>query len=74
MEKREGVRLKIIAPHDRFITASDLIGALTPRTRIVSASLVRFDDGALLDAARVAAACHAQAIPPVCKRGTCLTS
>jgi selenocysteine lyase/cysteine desulfurase len=60
MEKREGVRLKIIAPPDRFITASDLIGALTPRTRIVSVSLVRFDDGSLLDAARVAAACHAQ--------------
>src|SRR5436189_3754024 len=60
MEKREGVRLRIIAPRDRFITASDLIGALTPRTRIVSVSLVRFDDGSLLDAARVAAACHAQ--------------
>lgn len=27
MEKREGVRLKIIAPRDRFITASDLVGA-----------------------------------------------
>ena len=60
MEKREGVRLRIIAPRDRFITASDLIGALTLRTRIVSVSLVRFDDGSLLDAARVAAACHAQ--------------
>ena len=60
MQEREGVRLRIIAPLDRFITASDLISALTPRTRIVSVSLVRFDDGSLLDAARVAAACHAQ--------------
>lgn len=60
MEKREGVRLRIIAPRDRFITASDLINALTPKTRIVSVSLVRFDDGSLLDAAGVAAACHAQ--------------
>lgn len=60
MEKREGVSLRIIAPRDRFVTASDLIGALTPRTRIVSVSLVRFDDGSLLDAPRVAAACHAQ--------------
>jgi selenocysteine lyase/cysteine desulfurase len=60
MEKREGVRLRIIAPRDRFITADDLIDALTPRTRIVSVSLVRFDDGSVLDAARVAAACHAQ--------------
>jgi len=60
MEKREGVRLRIIAPRDRFITADDLINALTPRTRIVSVSLVRFDDCSVLDAARVAAACHAR--------------
>jgi len=60
MEKREGVRLIIIAARDRFITADDLINALTPRTRIVSVSLVRFDDGSVLDAARVAAACHAR--------------
>jgi selenocysteine lyase/cysteine desulfurase len=33
---------------------------MTPKTRLVSVSLVRFDDGSLLDAARVAAACHAQ--------------
>jgi len=60
MEEREGIRLRVIAPRDRFITADDLIDALTPRTRVVSISLVRFDDGALLDVARVAAACHAQ--------------
>ena len=60
MEEREGVTLRMIAPRHRFITANDLIDALTPRTRIVSVSLVRFDDGSLLDAARVAAACHAQ--------------
>jgi cysteine desulfurase / selenocysteine lyase len=60
MEEREGVRLRVIAPRDRFITADDLIDALTPRSRIVSVSLVRYDDGALLDAARVGAACHAQ--------------
>ena len=60
MEEREGVRLRVIAPRNRFITADDLIDALTPRSRIVSLSLVRYDDGALLDAARVGAACHAQ--------------
>ena len=60
MEEREGVKLKIAAPRDRFITADDLIAAMTPRTRVVSVSHVRFDDGSLLDAARVAAACHAQ--------------
>jgi cysteine desulfurase/selenocysteine lyase len=60
MEEREGLKLKIVAPREQFITADDLIAALTPRTRVVSVSLVRFDDGSLLDAARVAAACHAQ--------------
>jgi cysteine desulfurase/selenocysteine lyase len=60
VEEREGARLRVIAARDQFITADDLIGALTPRTRIVSVSLVRYDDGALLDAARVSAACDAQ--------------
>src|SRR5271169_6422146 len=60
MEEREGVKLKIVAPRDRFIRADDLIAAMTPRTRVISVSHVRFDDGSLLDASRVAAACHAQ--------------
>ena len=60
MEERAGVKFKIVAPRDRFITADDLIAAITPRTRVVSVSHVRYDDGSLLDVARVAAACHAQ--------------
>ena len=60
MEQREGLKLKIVAPSGRFISADDLIAALTPKTRLVSVSLVRFDDGSLLDAARLATACHAQ--------------
>jgi cysteine desulfurase / selenocysteine lyase len=60
MEEREGLKLKIVSPRERFITADDLLAAMTPKTRAVSVSLVRFDDGSLLDAARVAAACHAQ--------------
>jgi cysteine desulfurase/selenocysteine lyase len=60
LEEREGVRLRVVAPRERFLTADDFITALTPKTRIVSVSLVRFDDGSRLDAARLAAACHAQ--------------
>jgi selenocysteine lyase/cysteine desulfurase len=60
MEEREGLKLKIVSPRERFITADDLIAALTPRTRLVSVSMVRYDDGSLLDAARVADACHKQ--------------
>jgi cysteine desulfurase / selenocysteine lyase len=60
MEEREGVKLNIVSPSDRFLTAGDVIAAITPKTRLVSISLVRFDNGALLDAAPIATACHAQ--------------
>ncbi|PWT91901.1 MAG: hypothetical protein C5B56_03155 [Proteobacteria bacterium] len=60
MEQREGLQLKIVEPRERFLTADDLIARLTPKTRVVSVSLVRFDDGSMLDAPRLAAACHAQ--------------
>lgn len=60
MEEREGVALKIVKPSGRFITADDLIAALTPKTRLVSVSMVRFDDGSLLDVAKLGAACHKQ--------------
>jgi cysteine desulfurase/selenocysteine lyase len=60
MEEREGLKLKIVSPRERFIAADDLIAAMTPRTRMISVSMVRFDDGSLLDVPRVAAACHAQ--------------
>lgn len=60
MEEREGITLKVVAPSDRFITAEDLIAALTPMTKLVSVSLTRFDDGSMIDAAKLAAACHAQ--------------
>ena len=60
MEERSGLKLKIVSPRERFLTADDLIAAMTPNTRVVSVSLVRFDDGSLLDARRLADACHAQ--------------
>src|SRR5260370_10954491 len=60
MAEPEGLKLKIVAPPGRFMTADNFITAMTPKTRVVSVSLVRYDDGSLLDAPRVAAACHAQ--------------
>ncbi len=59
MEEREGV-VKIVSPRDKFLDADDIIAAITPRTRVVSVSLVRFDNGVLIDAARIGAACHKQ--------------
>ena len=60
MEEREAIQLRVISSRDKFLTAEDFIAALTPRTRLVSVSLVRFDNGVLLDAAKLAAVCHAQ--------------
>jgi len=60
MQEREGVVVRRVAPSGQFLDADDLIAALTPRTRLVSASLVRFNDASLLNARKVADACHAQ--------------
>ncbi len=60
MEAREGIKLKLVAPAGRWVAAEDFIAALTPRTRLVSVSMVRFDDGSMLDASKLGAACHAQ--------------
>jgi cysteine desulfurase / selenocysteine lyase len=58
-ERAGKLAMRVISPSGRFITADDYVRAIGPRTRIVSASLVRFDDGARLDAARLAEVCHA---------------
>jgi cysteine desulfurase/selenocysteine lyase len=60
MEERVGLKVKIVAPRDRFLAADDLIAAMTGKTRLVSVSLVRFDDASLLDAQRLREACYAQ--------------
>lgn len=62
MEAREGVQLRVIAPQNRWMAAEDFIEALTPRTRLVSVSMVRFDDGSMLDTAKLGAACRAQGV------------
>ena len=59
LEEAGRVRVKVVAPRGRFITADDFIAQLGSRTRLVSASLVRFDNAALLDAKRLAGACRA---------------
>ena len=58
-ERGGKLRVRGIEPRGQFITAQDYEEHIGPQTRLVSASLVRFDNGALLDATRVAKACHA---------------
>ena len=53
------LRVEVVASRGRFLTADDFLAHIGPRTRLVSTSLVRFDDGARIDAARLAEACHA---------------
>jgi selenocysteine lyase/cysteine desulfurase len=58
MQARHGLKVIVVEPRERFLTADDFIAHIGPRTRLVSTSLVRFDDGVRLDAARIARACH----------------
>jgi cysteine desulfurase / selenocysteine lyase len=60
MEEREAIKVTAVKPSRTFHSTDDFIAALTPRTRLVSVSHVRFDNGAMIDAAKLAAACHAQ--------------
>jgi cysteine desulfurase / selenocysteine lyase len=57
MEAREGIKVQITHPQVQFMQSGDLIAAMTPRTRVISVSHVRFDDGSILDASSLAAAC-----------------
>jgi selenocysteine lyase/cysteine desulfurase len=57
MEARESIKVQIARPQGQFIQSDDLIAAMTPRTRVISVSHVRFDDGSMLDASSLAAAC-----------------
>jgi selenocysteine lyase/cysteine desulfurase len=55
LAESRGVILRFVSPRGRFPRARDFLEQLTPRTRLVSASLVRFDDASLLDAPVLAA-------------------
>ena len=57
METREGIKVQIVVPQGQFVQADDLIAAMTPRTRVISVSHVRFDDGSMLDVPSLAAVC-----------------
>jgi len=57
-EKAGKLRVRVVEPRGRFITADDYIAQIGPQTRVVSASFVRFDNGARLDSAPVGEACR----------------
>ena len=57
MEAREGIKVRIAVPRGQFMQSDDLVATMTPSTRVVSVSNVRFDDGSMLDVSSLAAAC-----------------
>jgi selenocysteine lyase/cysteine desulfurase len=55
---REGLTLRELDFPGEFPAAEELAAALSPRTRLVSVSHVRFDDGSLLDTHALSVACR----------------
>lgn len=52
------LRVRWLAPRERFITTEEIVAAITPQTKLVSISHVRFDDGARVDPRPIADAVH----------------
>jgi selenocysteine lyase/cysteine desulfurase len=52
------LKVKVVEPGGQFLAAKDFFPHISKRTRLVSTSLVRFDDAVRLDAPRLAAACR----------------
>jgi cysteine desulfurase/selenocysteine lyase len=57
-EKAGKLRVRVVEPRGRFLTADDYVAQIGPHTRVVSASFVRFDNGARLDSAPIGEACR----------------
>ncbi len=52
------LRVRWLEPRDRFITTEEIAAAVTPQTRLVSVSHVRFDDGVRINPRPIADAVH----------------
>jgi selenocysteine lyase/cysteine desulfurase len=57
-EKAGKLRVRVVEPTGCFLTAEDYIRQIGPHTRLISASFVRFDNGARLDARPIGEACR----------------
>jgi cysteine desulfurase/selenocysteine lyase len=52
------LRLRWLAPRERFITTEEIVAAIGPQNKLVSISHVRFDDGARINPRPIADAVH----------------
>ncbi|TAN23876.1 MAG: aminotransferase class V-fold PLP-dependent enzyme [Acidobacteria bacterium] len=71
LEAARGVKVRVVAPRGAFISAADFVAAITPQTRLISASVVRSNDGSRLDAAALASACRSAGITLVLDLAQC---
>jgi len=55
---RAQLSLRVIRPRSRVPAAEDIVAELSARTRVLSVSHVRFDDGSMLNVPMVAEACR----------------
>ena len=57
-EQAGKLRVRVVEPRGRFLCPEDYIAMMGPQTRVISASLVRFDNGARLHTPPIAEACY----------------
>jgi selenocysteine lyase/cysteine desulfurase len=62
LERAGLARMRLVQPRERFLKVEDYIEAMGPRVRLVSISLVRFDDAARMDIPVLAEACRASGV------------
>lgn len=58
VHERTGARVRIVPRSGPFLDARDVIAAMSPATRLISVSHLGFNDGSLLDAESLGAACR----------------
>lgn len=71
LEGSQGVRVRVVAPQGAYLRAEDFVSAMRMHTRLISVSVVRSNDGALLDAAALAAACRRSGVTLVLDVSQC---
>ena len=57
-EQAGKLRVRVVEPRGQFLTPEDYIAQMGPQTRVISASYVRFDNGARLNTPPIAEACR----------------
>lgn len=57
-EQAGKLRVRVVEPRGRFLCPDDYIALMGPQTRVISASYVRFDNGACMNTAPLAEACR----------------